>query len=389
MNSKEIIYISRSTDMDLYKQLGLTCNIAATKFNNLIMQGLSDKYKINSFYIYSKNIKKEQKIYKNNVVHYFCPNYNKIKRIIFLIKNLKKIKNSCSREIVLICDALCIGDSVVAQLIAKIYKWRTIGIFTDLPEYLGTFVPQKKRTILQKIRLKIYYSSFNLYDNFVLLTKQMVDKIDKANMLNSIVIEGFGNTKAFENLEINKKKQIMYAGSLQKEYGIIELINAFISIHDKFDDYKLVIYGKGDAEAEIKALITKYDFIDFKGMANIDVILQEEVDSMLLVNPRPTHTNQEGNEYTKYSFPSKNMEYMSSGTPMIGYKLPGMPDEYEKYIYVIKDEGYIGIRNILTKVLMKSENEIIKKGKTAQLFIKNEKEYNIQVKKILKKFNLE
>ena len=88
INNKEIVYISRSTDIDLYKQLGLTSNIAATKFNNLIMQGLSDKYKINSFYIYDKNIEKEKKIFKNNIVHHFCPNYSKIKRIIYLIKNL-------------------------------------------------------------------------------------------------------------------------------------------------------------------------------------------------------------------------------------------------------------------------------------------------------------
>ena len=284
-------------------------------------------------------------------------------------KNLIKLKNKQPKEIVLICDALCIGDCIIAQLVAKIYKWKTIGIFTDLPEFLGTFVPQEKRTFRQKIKLKMHYVSFNQYDNFVLLTKQMMNRIKKANEHNSIVIEGFGNTKVFENLTVNKKKQILYAGSLQKEYGIMDLINAFLNIHDKFEDYKLVIYGKGDMESKIKALINKIDFIDFRGMASIDVILQEEVDSMLLINPRPTHSNQEENKYTKFSFPSKNMEYMSSGTAMIGYKLPGMPDEYEEYIYVIKDEGEIGIRDTLTKVLMKSDDEIIKQGKMAQLFI--------------------
>ena len=40
----------------------------------------------------------------------------------------------------------------------------------------------------------------------------------------------------------------------------------------------------------------------------------------------------EGFELNTKNFPSKNMEYMTSGTPMIGFKLPGMPSSFFDYI---------------------------------------------------------
>ena len=53
--------------------------------------------------------------------------------------------------------------------------------------------------------------------------------------------------------------------------------------------------------------------------------LQKTAD--VLVNPRLN----EG-EYTKYSFPSKTMEYLSTGRPVVCYKLDGIPDEYDKHL---------------------------------------------------------
>ena len=57
-------------------------------------------------------------------------------------------------------------------------------------------------------------------------------------------------------------------------------------------------------------------------------------------------------EYTKNSFPSKNMEYMVSRTPIMTTKLPGMPEKYDPYVYFIEDESPDGIANVLRKVIV-------------------------------------
>ena len=66
----------------------------------------------------------------------------------------------------------------------------------------------------------------------------------------------------------------------------------------------------------------------------------------LLVNPRKGHE-----EYTKYSFPSKTMEYMASGTPTIMYKLPGLPIEYEEYLVLLPDNSQETLTAILKQCL--------------------------------------
>ena len=54
----------------------------------------------------------------------------------------------------------------------------------------------------------------------------------------------------------------------------------------------------------------------------------------------------------KYSFPSKNMEYMVSGTPVLTTRLPGMPMEYYPYVYFIEEESADGIAAAKEKEIM-------------------------------------
>ena len=46
-----------------------------------------------------------------------------------------------------------------------------------------------------------------------------------------------------------------------------------------------------------------------------------------------------GAEFTKYSFPSKNMEYLASGTAVLTTRLPGMPAEYYEHVLTIDRDG--------------------------------------------------
>lgn len=85
-------------------------------------------------------------------------------------------------------------------------------------------------------------------------------------------------------------------------------------------DYILEIYGDGDYRAELVELAAKHDRIIYKGLVSRDVIVARQKQVALLINPRPSSY-----EYTQYSFPSKIMEYMLSGTPVLTTKLPGIP----------------------------------------------------------------
>ena len=90
------------------------------------------------------------------------------------------------------------------------------------------------------------------------------------------------------------------------------------------NDVELWICGSGDAKDIIEDEAQKDSRIKYFGLVDSQTALKMQHQATILVNPRTSD-----GEYTKYSFPSKNMEYMVSGTPVLTTDLPGMPKEHK------------------------------------------------------------
>ena len=95
------------------------------------------------------------------------------------------------------------------------------------------------------------------------------------------------------------------------------------------DDIELWLFGSGDMEKDITDYCKSDQRIKYFGMVPREKVVKFEKKAKLLVNPRPTN-----NEFTKYSFPSKTIEYMASGTPLLTTRLPGIPSEYFDHVFV-------------------------------------------------------
>ena len=116
----------------------------------------------------------------------------------------------------------------------------------------------------------------------------------------------------------------------------------------------------------------------YGGMLLNSEIVEKEQCASLLVNPRPTHE-----EYVKYSFPSKTMEYMASGTPVLTTRLPGMPEEYAPYVFFIEEESVDGVAQALKQVLALSDEALFANGSEAREFVLTQMSNVVQPTKIL------
>lgn len=252
---------------------------------------------------------------------------------------------------------------------------KTCLIVPDLPEYMNTSL--KKNMLygmLKKIDIKNQNTKLHNIDMFVYLTKQMDERI-KAKKY--VVIEGISND-IFKTLSFDKKmnKTILYTGGLNEKYGVKNLVDAFMSIKDK--DYKLIICGSGDLEQYIKEAQNKDSRIDFRGVLLHDEVLSLQMQATVLVNPR-----QNNEEFTKYSFPSKNLEYLASGTPVISYKLDGIPDEYDEYLIYVLDNSIVSLRKKIEEVCSLTEEERKNIGAKCRDFVLKEKNSKKQIKKVI------
>ena len=131
-------------------------------------------------------------------------------------------------------------------------------------------------------------------------------------------------------------------------------------------------------QLKLEEIIKEHSNIKYLGVVPNSEVVNAELKATLLINPRPT-----GEDYTKYSFPSKNMEYMASGTPVLTTRLPGMPLDHVEYVYLIEEETAVGIASMLSEILTQSEEELFEKGKEAKRFILEKKNNVSQAKKLL------
>lgn len=305
--------------------------------------------------------------------HYFgAPNYPILRRAVLVVKSFFKSLVFSNKDLVMVCDILNVSIATGMLIAAKLKRIKIIGIVTDVPGCLS-YSDGKKKT--EKFNAYI----MKKFDGYVLLTEQMNSLINTNNRP-YVVIEGQVDTDMVlrENKPDNKQmpKILMYAGSLMRIYGIENLCKAFILTN--VEGWELHIYGDGDFKDSVVQMCKEYTSIKYMGIKLNDEIVEAEIQASLLVNPRPTK-----DEYTHYSFPSKNMEYMVSGTPMLTTKLPGMPPEYYKFIYSFDGDDVDSMSITLKEVMSKSSQELNDKGIQAKEFVLNNKNNIIAAKKII------
>lgn len=275
----------------------------------------------------------------------------------------------------------------LAQSIIRYSQKYNVKCCAIIPDLLQDMYINRKgnkvKNALQDRYLKSALAIQGNFDGYIYLTEAMKEKVNPDKPY--IVIEGIADINSIKHIEdVNeKKKAIMYAGGLYEKYGIINLIKAFELIQDKIgNQVELWLFGDGTAVEQIKRYAEKNSSIRYFGRKSREEILKYEKSATLLVNLRSTKES-----FTKYSFPSKTIEYMLSGTPLLTTKLPGIPEEYFKYLFHIEDNKVELISKKMEEILKLSNEELADFGRDAQKFIIENKNSKNQIKKILSFFS--
>lgn len=389
-----ILYVStvcsKKTILNIFNNSNIKILQSIQKFHSLLLEGFIinetkvtalSSIPIDSSVIKNLNIKRKenekdiQYIYTNtssnkyfNVVKSFSSSF--YQTLVWGLKNKRK-------DSVIICDVLKISVCMGALIASKILRIKNLGLVTDIP---GFMVVSKKNIYLNfaSCLFKKYINHFDLY---ILLTEQM-NRLVNLHKQPYIIMEGLVD---FSMIEIDSKEKdyprnIIYSGGIYERYGVKTLIDAFMIIDN--DGIQLSIYGQGDLEDYISKSSLKDNRIKYFGEVHNNEVVAAQIRATLLVNPRPS-----SEEFTKYSFPSKNMEYMVSGTPVLTTQLPGMPKEYYDYVYLIDEENFNGIENALRHIISMDEKELFDFGANAKKFVLTNKNNIKQSKRVLELIN--
>ncbi len=287
-------------------------------------------------------------------------------------------KQGGDEQKVLLVYALTIPFAQVVQYVNRKYKHiKTCIVVPDLPEYMsvGRMRASALFRFAKNVEIRLIKHSIRKTKHFVLLTDAMKEWFGRP--IKHTVVEGIaadlGGEAASETAE--KQRTILYAGGINSAYGVLDLVKAFIKADRP--DWQLALYGAGAALAEIAQIAADHPNVRLMGRVPNSVVVKAQKEVSVLVNPR---RNQ---EFTRYSFPSKIMEYMSSGTPVLAYKLDGMPDEYDPYFYHIPEQTD-GLTAALRDVMALTDEERGEMGQRARQFVAENKTPAKQCRKIVK-----
>ena len=316
---------------------------------------------------HAKNVR-----FVNLSLYKFYSRYRNLKR------ELSKVEDLNSSVLVIYAVHLPFLKAAVSQKL-KNPGMKICLVIPDLPEYTGgqeAFL----RKLFHKTENSMIESVIKQVDCFVLLSCYMSDYLgihDKP----WVVVEGIFNEK--DDVPIQEKEKnitILYTGTIAKRYGILNLLEAFSDIGDS--NYRLWICGDGDGRENVEAAAASDNRITYFGQIPREEILKLQKRASILVNPRTS----EG-EFTKYSFPSKTMEYLASGTPTIINRLEGIPEEYFEYCFVCDDNSPASLMNSILHVGSLSNEERQHIGQKARDFIFENKTTKTQTKKIIDLIN--
>lgn len=391
-----IIYLSsvcaQSRFEDLVTKGRIKTQFQNQKFHHLLLTGLVENGDHNIQVIsFCPQVRTSKAIYhleqeEENGIHYTYPGYidrpfiNPISRF---FTTLQCIRKKISKDSIVVCNIMNF-EECLAALFYRVFHHRIkiCAIVADVPGLTSganSAKTSKWKILLSRMVLSMLVNANKRYDGYLFLTEAMNDVVNKRQKP-YVVVEGLTDLKMRDvHNEIEQKyttPTILYAGGLHREYGIEWLVNAFQKVENP--NVELHIYGYGNFEKELIERAKSDSRIKYYGTKSNKEIVAEQMKASLLINPRPTDA-----EFVKYSFPSKVMECMVSGTPLLTTCLPGMPKDYYPYVYLIEEETTGCLQKTLSKLLQLTPEELHQKGADAKRFVLENKNYKKQAEKLL------
>ncbi|MGG0485196.1 glycosyltransferase [Priestia aryabhattai] len=251
--------------------------------------------------------------------------------LMYLLKNCKKK------------DKIIVYNLIPKQIIG-IYIYKLL-FNNDLILQIEELYSSKKGSKIKKIcHCLLEKLLFKVSNKIVAVNSTILNKYK----VSGLISYGYPSTMSAEVLAAEKSDKenayLLYSGRLDEDSGIINLIEAFIKSHTLSE---LWITGNGP----LKPVILEASLLDSR-IKYLGFLEEREYNRILKNSQACINTIETQSEFSKYSFPSKVLTYMSFHKPIItSYfnALEDLPENMKGHLKVYKDDSISELVDLLNR----------------------------------------
>lgn len=264
--------------------------------------------------------------------------------------------------------------------VARAWKIPAVAVVADLPFDVYRF--RGARGLLERAELRAQLAALRRFDGLVVLTPHTAH--DHAPGVPWMLMEGA--LPAAEAAAASGRpaparapgeRVVMYSGMLNEMNGIPLLLDTFERLREPH--WRLWVYGGGPLEAAVQAAARRDPRITLHawGLVPQAEVLRRQRQAHVLVSPRPS-----SHRANRYSFPSKLLEYLASGTPVVSTAPDGIPAEYHPHLHLPADESPDGMAAAIRRAAGLPEAEREARAARARAWLLREKTWERQAERI-------
>jgi glycosyltransferase involved in cell wall biosynthesis len=167
----------------------------------------------------------------------------------------------------------------------------------------------------------------------------------------------------------------VFAGSLDEPNGVSLMLDAFSRLRGGF---RLRIAGRGPLEDKVRQAAANDSRIDYLGFLPHGQVLALYRSADLLVSARLTKGLN-----TRYFFPSKLMEYLASGVPVISTCTGHVEEEFGGFVYLLREETAESLAGLIAAIAASPRAERIEMGRRARGYMAAHKTWDSQSARVV------
>jgi glycosyltransferase involved in cell wall biosynthesis len=268
------------------------------------------------------------------------------------LRNLRKLRKARIDAIIV----LSLANGLPAVLLGTLLKCKVVTwIVSDPEECREIQIGQEGIKLFPHFSMhcrflsKIYLRAFSMFEksvlrhsDFIMVQSNLNKKLlsarlgiqeSKFRVLGNNLNPAWVDPSLYNSNKSKRLERICFVGGLVKRKGVVELINSFIKLAREFPHIRLDIVGKGPELPKLERIVSEAKLegrVVFHGWVTNPLKILADSDLMIL----PTYSD---------SFPEVIGESLYVGTPVLGSRVGGIPEqlEYDELLFEARSKKAI------------------------------------------------